>query len=610
MFKGGFKGKLLRLNLSDQTYNIEEINPELQERLVGGRGVAAKFYYDEVAPETEPLEPENKLIFMTGPLTGAPVYASTKFQLAMCSPLSGKYCCSNSGGNFGPHLKFSGFDGLIVEGQSEKPVYVTIFDDKVEFHHAGELWGKTTGETDEFLREKYEDKKLSVMSIGPGGENLVKYACIQVDTRSFGRGGGGAVMGSKNLKAIAVKGTGDIPLAQPQELHQYIRANMKKLRDSKPDHTKYGTAQYTEVINEFGCYPNDSFTKGYMHNAEPIFATTMVANYKVRNAACYRCPIACSQVCEVKEGPYKGAISDPEFETVGSFGGQCGVRDFGPIILACELSDEYGVDAMQAGTVIAAAMEMFEDGLITTEDTDGIPLNFGNGEGMIQFLKKIAHREGKLANFLANSYYEMIEEWPETQRYLHHVKGMAFAAYDPRGFYGMALAYGTSSRGACHNVGGWTIRAELTSPQLDRFAFDGKGELVKSIQDTRAYVDSVGVCTVVRSGLGFTDNPTDNVLEMVTGYPFTPKLMDIAEVIYDLERVILNREGTRREDDYLPDRFYEEALPEGDAAGKILARERYDFMLDEYYKARGWDLNGEITEEKMKKSGLDQILKM
>jgi aldehyde:ferredoxin oxidoreductase len=610
MFKGGFKGKLLRLNLTDQTYSVEEIKPELQELLVGGRGVAAKYYYDEIAPGTKPLSAENKLIFMTGPLTGAPVYASTKFQLAMCSPLSGKYCCSNSGGNFGPHLKFSGFDGVIVEGKSEKPVFVTIFDDKVEFHDAGELWGKTTGETDEFLREKYEDKKLSVMSIGPGGENLVRYGCIQVDTRSFGRGGGGAVMGSKNLKAIAVKGTGEIPLAKPIELNEYIRANMRKLRDSKPDHTKYGTPQYTEVINEFGCYPNDSFTKGYMHDAESIYATTMVRDYKIRNAACYRCPIACSQVCEVKEGPYKGAISEPEFETVGSFGGQCGVRDFEPIIAACELADEYSMDAMQVGTVIAAAMEMYEDGLITKEDTDGIELKFGNGEAMVEFVKKIAYRDGKLANFLANSYYEMVEERPETERYLHHVKGMAFAAYDPRGFYGMALAYGTSSRGACHNVGGWTIRAELTSPKLDRFAFDGKGELVKSIQDTRAYVDSVGICTVVRSGLGFTDEPFANVLEMVTGYEFTPKLMDIADVIYDFERVILNREGTSRKDDYLPNRFYEEALPEGDAAGKILARENYDLMLDDYYKARGWDENGMITEEKIKKTNLGNILKM
>jgi aldehyde:ferredoxin oxidoreductase len=610
MFKGGFKGKLLRLNLTNHSYSVEEIKTELQELLVGGRGVAAKYYYDEIAPGTKPLSAENKLIFMTGPLTGAPVYASTKFQLAMCSPLSGKYCCSNSGGNFGPHLKFSGFDGVIVEGKSEKPVFVTIFDDKVEFHDAGELWGKTTGETDEFLREKYDDKKLSVMSIGPGSENLVRYGCIQVDTRSFGRGGGGAVMGYKNLKAIAVKGTGEIPLAKPRELNEYIKANMRKLRDSKPDHTKYGTAQYTEVINEFGCYPNDSFTKGYMHDAEPIFATTMVRDYKIRNAACYRCPIACSQVCEVKDGPYKGAISDPEFETVGSFGGQCGVRDFEPIIAACELADEYSMDAMQVGTVIAAAMEMYEDGLLTKEDTDGIELNFGNGKAMVEFVKKIAYRDGKLANFLANSYYEMVEECPKTERYLHHVKGMAFAAYDPRGFYGMALAYGTSSRGACHNVGGWTIRAELTSPKLDRFAFDGKGELVKSIQDTRAYVDSVGICTVVRSGLGFTEEPFANVLEMVTGYEYTPKLMDIADVIYDFERVILNREGITRKDDYLPNRFYEEALPEGDAAGKILARENYDLMLDDYYKARGWDSNGVITEEKIKNSNLEMILKM
>ena len=606
MFKGGITGKLLRVNLTNRSYKTEEIKSELNEQLLGGRGVAAKYYYDEIGPEVDSLSAENKLIFMTGPLTGTPVYASTKFQVATRSPSTNNYCCANSSGNFGPHLKFSGFDGLIIEGKSEKPVYVTIFDDKVEFLDAGELWGKTTGETDKLLREKYDEKKLSVMSIGPGGENIVKYACIQVDTRSFGRGGAGAVMGYKNLKAVTIKGTNKLPLAEPEKLKDYIQSNMKKTRESKAGHTKYGTAQYTEVINEFGCYPNDSFTKGYMHNAEPIYATTMVKEFKKKNAACFSCPIACSQVCEVKDGPFKGAVSDPEFETVGSFGGQCGVRNFGPIIAACELADEYSLDAMQVGTVIAAAMEMYEDGLLTKEDTGGIELKFGNGEGMVEFVKKIAYREGKLANFLANSYFEMIEERPETEKYFAHTKGMAFAAYDPRGFYGMALAYGTSSRGACHNVGGWTIRDELTDPKMDRFAFEGKGQLVKSIQDTRAYVDSVGVCTVVRSGLGFTDKPFDNVLEMVTGYEFTPRLMEIAELVYDLERLILNREGITKENDFLPDRFYEEALPEGDAAGKILAREKYETMLGEYYAARKWDSNGIVSDEKKQK--LSKIL--
>ena len=606
MFKGGIIGKLLRVNLTNQTFQTETIKAQLHEHLIGGRGVAAKYYYDEIGPKVTPLSAENKLIFMTGPLTGAPVYASTKFQVALRSPLTNSYCCANSSGNFGPHLKFSGFDGLIIEGKSEKPVYITIFDDKVEFHDAGSLWGKTTGETDKALREKYDEKKLSVMSIGPGGENIVKYACIQVDTRSFGRGGAGAVMGYKNLKAVAVKGTSKLPLAEPERLKEYIKSNMKKTRESKAGHTKFGTAQYTEVINEFGCYPNDSFTKGYMHNAEGIFATTMVKEFKIKNAACYSCPIACSQVCEVKDGPFKGAVSDPEFETIGSFGGQCGVRDLRAVIAGCELADEYSLDAMQVGTVIAAAMEMYEDGLLTKEDTGGIELKFGNGEGMIELLKKIAYRDGKLANFLANSYYEMVAERPETEKYFAHAKGMAFAAYDPRGFYGMALAYGTSSRGACHNVGGWTIRDELTNPKMDRFAFIGKGELVKSIQDTRAYVDSVGVCTVVRSGMGFTDKPFDDVLEMATGYPFTPKLMEAAELIYDLERVILNREGITKKDDFLPDRFYEEALPEGDAAGKIMARESYDSMLSEYYAARKWDSNGVVSEEK--KAKLSKIL--
>jgi aldehyde:ferredoxin oxidoreductase len=607
MFSGGYTGKLLRVDLSKKTFRQEDVPDEYYRSLLGGRGVAAKYYYDEIGPDVKPLSAENKLIFMNGPLTGAPVYSSTKFQLATRSPLTGQYLCSNSSGFAGPQLKFAGYDGLIIEGRSEKPVYIVIRDKQVEFHDAAGIWGNTTFEVDKYIKEKHEDRQFGVMSIGPAGENVVSYACIQVDGRSFGRGGGGAVMGWKNLKCIAVRGTGKLPLANETALKEFITANLKACRDGKAGHTKFGTAQYTEVINNLGCYSVKNFQTGELENAQGIYAGELVSKYKIKNGACYRCPVACGQVCEVREGPFKGAVSDPEYETIGAFGGQTCVTDMAAIIAANEICDELGMDTMQAGTAIGFAMELYERGLITREDTGGLDLRFGNGEAMVAMLPKIARKEG-LGAVLAKSFYELADEHPDWAKYMLHVKGMAYAAYEPRGFYGMGLAYGTSSRGACHNVGGWTIRDELTSGKYDRFALAGKGKMVKDIQDTRAYIDSLGICTVVRGSMGFSDAPHGKILEYVTGYDFTPDLMPLGERVYTLERLILRREGVSRKDDYLPDRTMTEKLPSGMAKDKVLTREMYDVMLDEYYALRGWDHEGNPTKDAIQSQGLKKFV--
>ena len=607
MFTGGYTLKLLRINLAEKSYQAEDIPEAYYRALLGGRGVAAKYYYDEIRPDIKPFSDENKLIFMTGPLTGAPVYSGTKFQLATKSPLSDKYICSNSSGFLGPQLKNAGFDGIIIEGKAKEPVYITIADTDVTFHDAAPIMGKTTVQVEEYIRANHEDIKRGIMSIGAGGENKVVYACIQVDGRSFGRGGGGAVMGDKNLKAIAVHGTGKIKLHNEEALKEYITGNMKAVRDSKPIHTKLGTAQYTEVINGLGCYSVANFQTGVLDNAESIYAAELVSKYKIGNDACFRCPVACSQVCEVPDGPFKGAKSDPEYETIGAFGGQCCVLDLGAIIAANQVCDEVGIDTMQAGTMIAFAMELNQRGLLKEEEMDGLDLSWGNGETVVALLHKIANREG-LGDFLAKSVYEIALEYPERAKYLMHVKGMAYAAYEPRGFYGMGLAYGTSARGACHNVGGWTIRDELTSGKFDRFALKGKGKMVKDIQDTRAYVDSLGVCTVVRSGMGFSDSPNGKILEYVTGVDFTPELMEIGERVYGLERLIYEREGVTRKDDYLAERTMTEKLPSGMAKDSVLTREMYDVMLDEYYALRDWDAEGRPTAEGIERLGLAPLI--
>jgi aldehyde:ferredoxin oxidoreductase len=606
MTRGGYAGKILRVDLAHQKVFEMNYREELRKKFLGGRGVCAYLYHQEIPSNIDPLGPENKIFFLTGPLTGTPVLASTKIELTTRSPDTGYYLCSNSSGNFGPYLKFAGYDGLILEGKASSPVSIIISDNGVKFENASNLWGKMTTEVDEYFKETLGGKKIGVMSVGPAAERGARIACIQVDGRSFGRGGAGAVMAAKNVKAIVSYGKKEIPLADPEALKKIIPEAAKKARESRKAHSTHGTAQYTEVINELGCYPTRNFQTAVFDGIETISSVYMKENFFIRNKACYRCPVGCAQICAVKEGPFKGAQSDPEYETIGAFGGQCGVSDFGAIIAANQICDEEGIDTMTTGTLIAFAMECFERGLISKEETGGLELRFGSPEVMVEMVRRIAKREG-LGNFLADGFSEIKKKRPELEYYMMHVKGMAFAHYEPRGFHGIGLGFGTSNRGACHNVGGWTIRDELITKEYDRFATKGKGRLVQTLQDNRAYIDSLGICTVVRGALGFTDNPTGNILEFVTGYDFTPELMTIGSRICTLERLILNREGITRKDDLLPRRIMEEPLPEGMAKGRVITPKMYDEMLDEYYQQRGWNEDGIPKPETLERLGLHHL---
>ena len=595
MFRGGYTGKILRIDLSQGKTATVDYPAELRKKYLGGRGTAADLYFRELPAALDPLGPENKIFFVTGPLTGMPVLASTKMQLATRSPDTGHYLCSNSGGNFGPYLKFAGYDAVILEGRASSPVAVVIDDEGVHFQEAGHLQGQKTTAVDEYFKKTLSGKRIGVMSVGPAAERGVRIACIQVDGRSFGRGGAGAVMAAKNVKALVSCGTKPVPVADPGPLKELIALATKDVRQSKRSHTTHGTPQYTEIINEFGCYPTRNFQTAVFEGIDTISSGYMKEHYFVRNQACFRCPVGCAQVCAVKEGPFKGAESDPEYETIGAFGGQCGVNDFRAIIAANQICDEEGIDTMTTGTLIAFAMECAERGLISRDEIQGLDLRFGNAKAMVEMVKHIAKREA-LGDLLAGGFNEIRGKRPELSPYMMHVKGMAFAHYEPRGFHGMGLGFGTSSRGACHNVGGWTIRDELMGEKYDRFATKGKGKLVQTLQDNRAYVDSLGICTVVRGALGFSDSPKGKVLEHITGYDFTPELMKIGSRIYTLERLILNREGLGRKDDLLPGRMAE-PLPGGFPKGKFISPTMYDEMLAEYYQVRGWDSNGYPRQE-------------
>jgi len=607
MLKGGYLGKVLRVDLSTKEARTEDMKEDMVVKLLGGRGVAAKYYYDEIGPDVKPLDAGNKVIFFTGPLTGVALPSTTKFQLATKSPETGLYLCSNCGGTFGPEIKKCGFDGLIIEGAAAEWTYLTIKDGNVSFGDAAPMVGLDTGKTLAALKEAIGDEKAAALSIGPAAERLVRISYINVDTRAFGRGGPGAVLGSKKLKGIAIRGTGAIPVVDKARIDEIRSAAIKTLKESRANHTKFGTAQYIEVINELGCMPTRNFQTTYFEGGKNVDAHQMRDRYFVKNYACYRCTVACGKVCEVKEGPFKGAKARTEYETIGLLGPDCGVDDFAAIIAANQACDEFGIDTISAGNAVALAMELFERGLITTDDTDGIEARFGSGRALVDMIALIAERRG-IGDLLAEGMKEVARRRPEWRPYIIAVKGLPFAAYDPRGFYGHALTCGTSSRGACHNVGGWTIRSELLSGEYDRFATKGKGELVKTVQNSRAIVDSLGVCTVVRSTMGFSDSSGGDTLEAVTGHPFTPELPAIGARIYSLERVILNREGVRRKDDLMPERIMKEAVPSGPIKGRKLTEQQYAEMLDEYYQVRGWDPDGVVTGETIKALGLEELL--
>jgi len=603
---GGYLGKLLRVDLSGEEAVVEGIEEADLRRFLGGRGMAAKYYCAEIDPETDPFSAGNKLFFFTGPLTGVPLPSTTKFGVSTRSPETGIYLCSNSGGDFGPHLKTCGFDALIIEGQAQRPTYLIIEDGVVGFHDASHLLKLKTSKVRKNLLEAIGGTGASILCTGPASEQLVKFAYIQVDGRAFGRGGAGAVMGSKNLKGIAIRGSGRIPLADPEKVKEIRNTAIQQLRKSRANHTEYGTAQYTEVLNELGCYPARNFQSSHLENTQTIYAQHMKEHFWVRNFACYGCPVACGKICEVGEGPFVGAKARPEYETIGMFGGSCGVTDFTAIVAANEASDEYGIDTISTGNAVALTMELFERGLITKTDTEGIKARFGDGQALVEIVELVGDRRG-IGDLLAEGMARVAREKPEWRPYILAVKGMPFPAYDPRGFHGIGLAYGTSSRGACHNVGGWTIRAELMSGEYDRYAVEGKGELVKEIQDTRAYVDSLGICTVVRGSLGFSATPQGDVMKAVTGFDLTDDLMGIGTRIYTLERMILIQEGIGRDDDMLPSRTMTEKVPDGPAEGRVLTKEMYEIMLDEYYAARGWDKKGVPTQEMLRKFDLDEF---
>ncbi|MBC7114492.1 MAG: aldehyde:ferredoxin oxidoreductase [Archaeoglobi archaeon] len=596
------QAKILRVDLTSGSVKDEIIPEEICRKFVGGRGLAEKILWDELKPGIDPLSPENILIFMTGPLEGTRMPTSGRFHVVTKSPQTGGIGDSNCGGDFGPKLRAAGYDGVVVTGRAEKPVYIWIDNGKVEIRDASHLWGRGVWDTEDMIMEEIGDKKISIASIGPAGENKVMFAAIMNRKhRAAGRTGVGAVMGSKNLKAIAVRGDREPEVADEDKVREVSKKMIEILR--KQDLTgqglpTYGTASLVDVINEAGIFPTRNFQTGVFEGAEKINAETINKTILEKNIACWGCPIACGRKTKVTAVPYQVDGEGPEYETDWSLGAMCGIDDLNAITYAHNLCDDLGMDPISLGSTIACAMELNERGLIPKEKLYGLELKFGNPQAIVELAWKTAYLDG-FGKEIAMGAKRLAEKYGAPELAMHS-KGLELPAYDPRGAKGHGLGYATSNRGGCH------LRAYMISPEIlglpepmDRFDTKGKAQAVIEFQNLFAMVDSMIVCKFVTFALGAPE--LTEMLNAVTGWNFTvEEFMKTGERIYNLERMIINREGFSAKDDTLPKRLLEEPMPEGPSKGHVVELEK---MLPEYYELRGWK-DGVVTEEKKKELGL------
>jgi len=572
-------GKLLRINLTTGESKVDVIPPKLWELFIGGRGLGAYYLIKEVPPKVEPLSPENKLIFMNGPLSGTLIPGNNKICVTFKSPLTNTYSYSLCGGHWGPELKYAGYDGLIIEGKAKHPVYIVINNDEVEIKSAEKIWGNLIPESERTLRKEVEgDKTVQIALIGTAGENLVNYACITAGLyREFGRGGAGAVMGSKNLKGIALTGSTDVKVANPEKVIQLGKDLVQDLRESHGGKVRreFGTMELVERINNAGFWVTRNFTEGYFEDGYKLEGKKMREEIVIGDSSCFGCPIGCGKRTYVKtKNNEKYLMEGPEFETVGMLGSNCGISSWETLLKASKICDTFGFDTINAGACISMVMEAFESNILTLEDTNGIKLSFGNNDALLKTLEKIGRRDG-LGDILANGPAEASKTL-NIEDLAMHSKGQSFPVYDPRGAKGMALTYATSPKGA-HHMLATTFGAELSAG--NRFEIEGKGNLERDHQFSMAIVDSIALCSTMRAGI-----PLENLLKAystVTGIEHDiQSFLKAAERIVNLERIYNTNLGLDRSHDTLPKRFLEESLPSGESKGQKV---ELDALLDDYY---------------------------
>jgi len=599
-----YTGKLLRINLSNRKSHTEDIPEQLMKDFLGGRGLAVKYLYDELKPGIEPLGADNKLLLMMGPLGATTAMSVSRMALVTKSPLTGTIAKSIMGGNFGAYLKFAGFDGIIVEGEAEKPTYVHIDQDGVHILDADGLWGLDTQETHVKLRQRH-GKSTQVACIGPAGEKLVRYAIVISDRRCGGRTGTGTVMGAKKLKAIAVNSSGPLSLYDPERFRKLAREQIEGLKTSpgRIRMSNVGTSYLTLDFEKEGIFPVKNFQEGHLKGVEKI-GDEEFAKIKVKNDGCYGCMTKCGQVRQVTEGSCAGAVSEgPDYETIWALGGNLANTDKASLVAADSLCDKLGIDTVSVGNSIGFAYELFQRGIITTKDTDGLALAWGDHGAMVKLVEKIGNREGfgKLLGEGTKRAAEQIGKGAED--YAMHVKGLELPAYEPRAVKGYGLILATANIGASHMYG--RPRDELAGKK-DKLTEVDKGKDAAQAQISQATQDAVIQCSF-SPVTGFTPQSRSDLLVAATGFDEfgDPAYLDlIGERILCLERSFNVREGFSRKDDTLPKRMQTEPLKNaGPATGQVFRK--LDGLLDEYYDALGYTSQGIPSKKKLRQLGLE-----
>ncbi len=606
----GWQNRVLRVDLSAGTAISEPLNQEWADHYIGQRGLASKYLMENMDPSVDAMSPENCLIFATGPLTATAASTSSRYSVITKGPLTGAIACSNSGGRFGAELKIAGYDMIIFLGRAEKPVYLHIEDDHAELLPADDIWGTSVWNTEGWLRRQHQDPQLKVASIGIAGEAGVRFACVINDLhRAAGRSGVGAVMGSKNLKAIAVRGTTGVRAARPQAFMDAVKTTNARLAMSpgRKEFSDWGTQAMMETMNTFGGLPTRNFQAVQFEGASKVGAEAMWETTRdghrnmVQNAACFGCTIACQRISKinpnhfsVKDRPeYHIAGGGLEYESGYAFGPLVGVDDIDALTFAGFLTNEHSMDPISMGGTLAAAMELYEMGVITKEDTDGVALTFGSAEALTVMTEKTGKHEG-FGKILGLGSKRLCEKYGHPEIAMH-VKGQEFAGYDSRALQGMGLGYATSNRGACH------MKHDSFGPDMKDQTGSGKAEPIKSSQDEIATIDSTGLCCFAASA-GWSLDDYRVLLNAACDKNWSEEdLLRIGERIWNIERRFNELAGLTGADDTLPKRLLETPAPSGTAKGRV---SELDKMKKEYYQLRGWHTDGSIPESLLSELGI------
>jgi aldehyde:ferredoxin oxidoreductase len=617
----GFMDKILRVNLSNSSISVEPIPESWGKKYLGGAGIASKYLFDEVPPDTDPLGADNKLIFMSGPLTGTSSASASRYSVVAKSPLTGIWGHGNSGGSFGPAMKRAGFDGFIIEGCAKKPVILEIIDGKAKILPADDLWGKNVPDTEDSITEKAQ-QKVTIASIGQGGENQVRYAAIMNNKhRTVGRSGMGAVMGSKKLKAIVCGGKGKFKLADTEGFKKIAKQQLDLLNESmlKVGFEAFGTNMVSDMVNARGGYPTLNWQYGEFDQIEEVNGMALTEKVLEKGVSCFACPIACGRATKIKEGKYKGHKGEgPEYESANTLGAQCGVSDMNAITMANYLCNEYGIDTISTGSTIAFAIECFEKGILSKEETDGLELKFGDADLVIELVKKIALREG-IGDLLAEGSKIVAQKLGKnSSHFAMNVKGMELPAYDPRAAKICGLGYVTANRGGDHITAFIEGPTFIDSPFLlvddskinDPFVADPKEtKVVMDLENALTAFDAIGACKFMGMLLPASDYV--KLINTALGWDMdVPEFRRCGERIYNMVRNYNAKAGMDRSHDTLPPRLMKDPLPEGPAKGMVIDEETLEMMKDAYYEFRGWDkATGNPGSEKLKELGLVNIAK-